>query len=340
MDITQIPKGMGVDEAKWMHYLTAMGVNFFNPYEEGWNIPGREGGKSAQFNQFSSIDLTMTNVIAEYINLLTKIEEMIGELSGVSKQRQGSIATNELVGNVERSVIQSSHITEPLFWKHNVIKRNALTALLNTAKFAWRMHDKKKINFVLNGPERVFLKITEDFLYSDHDVFLSDATKEHRDIEKLEQLYQPAMQNGATLLDIASIMTANNMSEIKLKLTDIEQKRSEAIQQQAQVEQALQEQVNQVNQDKNRITEEDSIRKAETSITVALIQADSQGGKEQNTTEKIPEQPSMVELEKLNLEKDKVRKDYELKTRQIRETERHNKITESISNKKKTTTSK
>ena len=34
-----------------MHYLSSVGVNFINPYEEGWNIPGREGGKPAQYGQ-------------------------------------------------------------------------------------------------------------------------------------------------------------------------------------------------------------------------------------------------------------------------------------------------
>ena len=31
MDITQIPKSMNIDAAKWMHYLSAVGVNFVNP---------------------------------------------------------------------------------------------------------------------------------------------------------------------------------------------------------------------------------------------------------------------------------------------------------------------
>jgi hypothetical protein len=337
MDVTQIPKGMGLDESKWMHYLTAMGVNFFNPYEEGWLEPGRTGGKPASFNQFSRVDLTMSNVIVEYIGLLNKIEEMVGELSGISKQRQGSISSNELVGNVERSIIQTSHITEPLFWKHNSIKRDALTALLNTTKFAWRMHDKKKINFVLNGPERVYLKITEDFLYSDHDIFLTDSTKEHGDIEKLSNLYQAAMQNGGSLLDIATIMTSNNMSEIKQKLTEIESKKEDLMRQQAESEQAIQQQANALVQEKNRITEEDSIRKAETAITVAQIRAASSMRGESQPIEET-EDNSQTELEKLSLQRDKINKDYELKSRQIRETERHNKAAETISSKKKTTT--
>ena len=96
MDVTQIPKGLGIDTAKWMHYLSALGVAFINPYDEGWDIPGREGGRPSNFNGFTTWDLTMGNVIAQYIQLLDKIESMASELSGVTKQRQGAISSTEL----------------------------------------------------------------------------------------------------------------------------------------------------------------------------------------------------------------------------------------------------
>jgi len=137
MDITQIPKSMNITPDRWMHYLSSVGVNFINPYEEGWNVPGREGGKPATFNQITSLDLTMSNVIAEYIQLMDKIEMLAGTISGITEQREGAISSNELVGNVERSVVQSSHITEPLFWVHNQCKKHALNMLLDTAKGAW-----------------------------------------------------------------------------------------------------------------------------------------------------------------------------------------------------------
>ena len=173
MDITQVPKSMGMEADKWLHYLTALGVVFVNPYEEGWDIPGREGGKPASFNQFQSLDLTMSNVIAGYIQLMDKIEYMIGEISGVSAQRQGSISSNELVGNVERSVVQSANITEPWFWKHNLAKRNAYTNILNAAKHAYSTNGFKKLHYILDDGSRKFLEVTEDFLYSDFDMHVS-----------------------------------------------------------------------------------------------------------------------------------------------------------------------
>ena len=241
MDITQIPKSMNISPAKWMHYLSSVGVNFINPYEEGWNIPGREGGKPAQFNQITALDLTMSNVIAEYIQLMDKIEELAGTISGITAQREGAVSTSEMVGNVERSVVQSSHITEPLFWVHNQCKRRVLNMLLNTAKGAWEETGKKKLQYIFDNGERAFLDITPKFYYEDMDVFVSDTSKDLENIQKLQQLIQPAMQNGASLLEAAEILTNDNFNIIKQKLKDM-QTRQEQIQQQQQEAEAQQQQ--------------------------------------------------------------------------------------------------
>lgn len=241
MDITQIPKSMNISPAKWMHYLSSVGVNFINPYEEGWNIPGREGGKPAQFNQITALDLTMSNVIAEYIQLMDKIEELAGTISGITQQREGAVSTSEMVGNVERSVVQSSHITEPLFWVHNQCKRRVLNMLLNTAKGAWEETGKQKLQYIFDNGERAFLDITPKFYYEDMDVFVSDTSKDLENIQKLQQLIQPAMQNGASLLEAAEILTNDNFNIIKQKLKDM-QTRQEQIQQQQQKAEAQQQQ--------------------------------------------------------------------------------------------------
>lgn len=241
MDITQIPKSMNISPAKWMHYLSSVGVNFINPYEEGWNIPGREGGKPAQFNQITALDLTMSNVIAEYIQLMDKIEELAGTISGITQQREGAISSSEMVGNVERSVVQSSHITEPLFWVHNQCKRRVLNMLLNTAKGAWEETGKQKLQYIFDNGERAFLDITPKFYYEDMDVFVSDTSKDLENIQKLQQLIQPAMQNGASLLEAAEILTNDNFNIIKQKLKDM-QTRQEQVQQQQQEAEAQQQQ--------------------------------------------------------------------------------------------------
>ena len=204
-------------------------------------IPGREGGKPAQFNQITALDLTMSNVIAEYIQLMDKIEELAGTISGITAQREGAVSSSEMVGNVERSVVQSSHITEPLFWIHNQCKRRVLNMLLNTAKGAWEETGKKKLQYIFDNGERAFLDITPKFYYEDMDVFVSDTSKDLENIQKLQQLIQPAMQNGASLLEAAEVLTNDNFNIIKQKLKDM-QTRQEQMQQQQQEAEAQQQQ--------------------------------------------------------------------------------------------------
>lgn len=257
MDITQIPKSMNIDVNKWMHYLSALGVAFINPYDEGWDIPGREGGKPSQFNQLSSWDLTMSNVIAEYIQLMQKIEDMVAKLTGITPQRQGQIAPSELVSNANAAVNMSYHITEPWFWNHNQVKRRVLTMLLNTSKAAWK-DNKRYLNYILDDATRAFVQLSDNFFYEDMDIFVDDSTKNQQYIDQLKQLLQPAMQNGASLLDIAEIITLDNMSMIKNRLEEIEQKRMEQMQQQQQAEQQAQQQMA---EQQNQLKEEELMLK-------------------------------------------------------------------------------
>lgn len=341
MDITQIPKSMNIDVAKWMHYLSALGVNFVNPYEEGWDIPGREGGKPSQFNQISALDLTMANTIDQYINLMDKIESMLSEISGVSKQREGSISSNELVGNVERSVVQSAHITEPWFWVHNQVKKECLTMLLDTAKHAWK-DNKTSIQYVLDDATRAFLTLSDDFFYEDMDIFVEDTTKNQQQIEALKNLMQPAMQNGASLLDIAEIITMDNVTMIRSKLEEIEQKRME---QQQAMEQAQAEREQQMAQIQNEIKEEElMLKEAEmdlkkyeidsnnaTKITVAQLNA-YRGA--ENMDQDMNGIPDPIEIGKQVIEQQKVNSDIASKQFEFNNKKREMEMKREIENKK------
>lgn len=281
MDITQIPKSMNIDVNKWMHYLSALGVAFINPYDEGWDIPGREGGKPSQFNQLSSWDLTMSNVIAEYIQLMQKIEDMVAKLTGITPQRQGQIAASELVSNANTAVNMSYHITEPWFWNHNQVKRRVLTMLLSTSKAAWK-DNKRYLNYILDDATRAFVQLSDNFFYEDMDIFVDDSTKNQQYIDQLKQLLQPAMQNGASLLDIAEIITLDNMSMIKNRLEEIEQKRMEQMQQQQQAEQQAQQQMA---EQQNQLKEEElMLKEAELDLEKYKVDQDRYKAEQDNAT--------------------------------------------------------
>lgn len=329
MDITQIPKSMNIDVNKWMHYLSALGVAFINPYDEGWDIPGREGGKPSQFNQLSSWDLTMSNVIAEYIQLMQKIEDMVAKLTGITPQRQGQIAASELVSNANTAVNMSYHITEPWFWNHNQVKRRVLTMLLNTSKAAWK-DNKRYLNYILDDATRAFVQLSDNFFYEDMDIFVDDSTKNQQYIDQLKQLLQPAMQNGASLLDIAEIITLDNMSMIKNRLEEIEQKRMEQMQQQQQAEQQAQQQMA---EQQNQLKEEElMLKEAELDLEKYKVDQDRYKAEQDNATKITVAQinsyrgaenmdqdmngiPDPIEIGKQALEQQKINSD--IATRQL-----------------------
>jgi hypothetical protein len=280
-------------------------------------IPGREGGKPATYNQITSLDLTMSNVISEYIQLMDKIEQLAGTISGITEQREGAISSSESVGGVERSVTQSSHITEPLFWVHNQCKRKALTMLLNTAKGAWEETGKTKLQYIFDNGERAFLDITPKFYFEDMDVFVSDTSKDIENIQKLQQLIQPAMQNGASLLEAAEVLTNDNFNIIKQKLKDMQTRQEQAQQQQQQAEAEQQQQLQQMQNESKQ--QELMLQEAQMDLQryqidqdnqtkIAVAQISAYRGAE-NMDQDMNGTPDIMEIGKQALERQKVSQD-------------------------------
>jgi len=313
MDIAQIPRSMGIDTEKWLYYLDALGIAFINSFEEGNE---KFTGKTSAFNQFQAIDLSLAQQINQYIMMLDKIEAMLGEISGVTAQRQGQVQSSELVGNVERSVIQSSHITEHLFYTHNEVKRRVMTNLLETAKIAWI--EGKKGQYVMDDLTRVYFNVDPGLLNdTDFGVFLSNSTKDDRIKQMLEQMAQAALQNQqARLSDVITIMESDSIVDIKKKLIAseqemvqsqqaMEQRRLEAEQQQ-HIELLENEQLNRELK-KYEVDENNRVK-----LMVAGMSGD---GVEQS---EVPgEDNSIVDLQKLQLDRYKIDKDFSVKTRDL-----------------------
>lgn len=212
MDIAQIPRSEGMDVEKWMYYLKAMKIGFINSFEEGRK--GSHIGKLAQFNQFQSIDLSLANTIQQYIDTLEYIKQQTAFISGVTPQRLGAINNNELVGNVERSVQQSSLITEYLFDSHEEVKRRVYTALVECAKLAYK--DGKKIQYILDDMGIELLDIEEGQLdNTEYNVYISRASKDQQILDTFKQLMQVALeQDKADLSSLVDTMVNDSPRDI------------------------------------------------------------------------------------------------------------------------------
>ena len=227
-DINQIPTSMGVDMEKWLYYFDTIGIAFINPNEEGAR------NKPSNFNQWQSVDLSLANVIQQKVQLLEYLEIQCGEVAGVSKQREGQIGPNELVGNTQQAVVQSSHITEELFYQHNALKGHVLGAMLDVAKVAWSNGKSKKIQYILDDMSIEMLNIdTEEFVNASYGIFVSNSGRDQELFMTLRQLAHAALQNQtAELSDVIKMFSTNSTAELKVLLEKAEAKKQEQVQQQ------------------------------------------------------------------------------------------------------------
>lgn len=273
MDIAQIPRSQGIDVDKWMYYFDTAGIAFINSFEEG---KGKFQGQTSSFNQFAGVDMSLSQSVGQYIHILEKIEDMAGDLMGVTRQRLGAITSSETVGGVERSVTQSSHVTEPLFYMHNEVKKNVLTQLLECAKVAYP--DGKKINYILDDMGRNIITIDKDFINADYGIFVTNSSKEVKALEDLKVLANQAISSGMiTLKEAATIISSQSLAQveniIKVGEQDKEQAQQAEQQHEAQLQaQTLQNQKDMQNTLQDRLDQRE-VLKGEIQKEVAAIDA-------------------------------------------------------------------
>lgn len=205
MDMAQIPKSEGIDTEKWLYYLKEMKIAFINSFEEGRRGAGTGKLAGQHFNQFTSIDLGLTNSVQQYINYLEYLNQQIFFVSGVNPQRMGMTTASEAVTNAQSNMQQSAMMTEALFDTHQEVKRRVYTSLIEVAKIAYR---KGKVSQWVNDDLGIELLNLEEFEFenSEFNVFVSNLSKDKQIQTKLEQLAQEAMRQGKA--DISTMLDA------------------------------------------------------------------------------------------------------------------------------------
>lgn len=232
IDISLVPDGW--EPEKFMYYAKEMGFAFVNGYNEGEK--GERTGKLNQSQHTKALTLESGAYLNNSMQLLDYIKTQIQELSGVTRQRMGAINNSEQVGNTERAVVQSSHITEKWFQIHNWTKQRVLDQLIETAKFCWKGKNKK-LQYVTDDLSTVYFTVTDDIQNSEYGTFVTNAAKDIEALEALKQYTQAALQNDKIKFsNIADIYTSNSIADIKSKILVTEEQQEMLLEQARQQE--------------------------------------------------------------------------------------------------------
>tara|TARA_R110002020_G_scaffold65366_1_gene172670 strand:- start:1103 stop:3418 length:2316 start_codon:yes stop_codon:yes gene_type:complete len=275
-DVSQLPTNVGMDIQQVLYHLKTDGIIPINSKDEG--------NQMQSFNQFQQIDFTLSQSVQQLINLKVMLEEMAGQISGVSRQREGAVGQYEYVGNVQRSVVQSATITESWFYSHGECKQRVMERLCNLMKVCWA--GGKKAGMILGDGAYKFLNVMPDIALQDYGVYVGDSGKDDSMKQVVQQLSQAALQSGSIdLLGVIKVLKADTMTEaekvLEQAMSEMQKQQQQTMQEQAQAQQAAAEAEQAKFQAEAQLKQMDNEAKlqvaqisAESRLEVAKIQAD------------------------------------------------------------------
>ena len=236
LDLAKVPKGWDVE--KWLYFAKTNNLAIVDSFKEG-NSGLAKGHLAGSLNNASSgvIDAEMGYIIQQDSNLLDCIKMEMSDVVGISRQREGQISNRETVGGVERATLQSSHITEWLFYMHEDVKKRALECFLETAKIALKGRTLKFNHILGTGAIQISEIDGDEFAENDYGLIVdsSNATQELN--SKLDMLAQAALQNQA--LGFSTIMKLYGSCSLaeKQRMVESNEKKLQEQQQQQQQQQ-------------------------------------------------------------------------------------------------------
>jgi len=286
-DINMIPKKWDLD--KFMYYVEGTGI--------AWVDYNKEGIQLSPQHQ-SVLDMSI-KTIDQYIMLLESIMQEWEKISGVNRQRQGTIGTYEGKASSQQAIVQSSHITEDLFRKFARFEQRELQGLLDYSKEAWV--EGKKSMYIMPDSTMQMLDIDAlEHMESEYGIFVSDAGKDQENFRYARAMSQAMVQNGMPASAVLEMFDTDSFTDLKHKIADAEKAQQELAQKQKEAELQQQQQQMQMQQQQAQMQALERDKDRQKDIEIALINAEA---KDQS--------------DKLNIDIQKMIQDYELKQREI-----------------------
>ena len=319
--IPRVKDGDGQDDIDiWEMEARERGVMFDDDSPENTKAP--VSNQSVARN----IDLTRTNEIQARYNLAVQMKNECWELIGMSRQRMGSVSASESATGTNTAITQSYSQTEPLFVAHEYVLGQVYQAIVDAALYIESSKPESTLSYITNEGESAFIQVSgSDLKLRDIKVFPTNRPEDTQMFNELRALAQPAMQNGASFYDVATLWSTKSMREIKKFFKDLRDK-NDAMQQKAveQKDQELQNQreiaAAQMQQEQNFKQQDivnDNYQKQLDRLSkekIALIAAESKNASTDMDGNGVPD---VLEISKLANEQSKYSREYETKLTEL-----------------------
>ena len=272
MPLSLLPDGDGWDTDKFMHWIAADGMLFYDDAKPKI---------AALLSGIKSIDMGLGNYMDKMWQHMVGIKQEWWDEIGMNRQRYGDSFASDGKGNTEQAIFRSSIQTADMYRQFDKTLETDYEGLLDYSKLAWI--NGKKGMYINSDRRKVFLTMNEEdvvrYMSSEFGVFVGNTTEELENLERAKNLLQTMGQNGLGAEYMIGILNAKSISkvqELAKEGTAIEREfQQQQTQQVNETNQAIQEAKSKDIADKNATTIQVAQISADASIEVALIQADA-----------------------------------------------------------------
>jgi len=194
-DVAQCPPDWDVHTV--IKYLKTVGVAFIN---------SKENGTPSTFNQFQSIDLTLSESVGRYIELSRWVDSEMDAVSGINEARQGVVqGSSQAVGVTQSALLQSSLATAPLFNLFDEFQTRVWNYQARLVKIAFPKAPERFAPII--GDTGVdFLTNDIDLELNDYAVFVDVTPALLDDLNRFQGIIMAAMQSGSLTFQEAMIL--------------------------------------------------------------------------------------------------------------------------------------
>lgn len=193
-DLAMKPDNMTIEEV--MKYLKVFGISFFN--SKDFQMYG--GNSSSPFKEY---DLSITDSIVRYIEIMKYLDSEMDSISGVSGERQGMLqGASQGLGVTQTALAQQNLVTAPLFKGFERFCSRVQMHQAKLVKIAWS--GGKELFAPIIGDVGVdFLRDNVDLELEDFGVVVESIPPMLQDRAKFEQLIMFVVQSNPDFIDDA-----------------------------------------------------------------------------------------------------------------------------------------
>jgi hypothetical protein len=206
-DLAQTPDEWEAETV--IKYLKTAGIAF---------IDSKKDGTPAQFNQFQSIDMTLSSSIEQYIAINSLIDREMDAITGINEARQGNVQyASQTVGVTQSALFQSNLMTKFKFDVFDQSISEGLNHIAGLVKIAWE--DNEVFAPIIGDIGFDFINESVDLELDDYGVFFEAVPQAINDINSFQQIVMAALQSGqVTFIDAVKLLKEKEITPAIRKL--------------------------------------------------------------------------------------------------------------------------